>query len=244
MSNLIEFTFEGNDVRVVDVNGEPHFVGKDVALALGYSDTSQAIRNHCKGSVEMTAPSGGGNQKMRVIPERDVYRLIMRSKLESAERFEEWVVGEVLPSIRKHGGYIAGQDDMSGDELLAKAVLHAQSVIAEKNKLLEEKSMRISEMEPKEHFYETVTQTTSTYRMDQVAKNINVKGMGRNKLYAYLRSKGIFQPNSTTPYQRYVNQGYFKIVTTYRNGMAFPSTVAFQKGIDYIIKLLRADGYI
>lgn len=100
------FNFEGFSVRTVtDENGEPWFVGKDVAEALGYSNPQKAIRDHCKGVNETFIPSARGSQMTNIIPERDVYRLIMRSKLPSAERFEEWVVGEVLPSIRKHGIY-------------------------------------------------------------------------------------------------------------------------------------------
>lgn len=90
---------------MVDRDGEPWFVARDVATVLGYSDVSQAVRMHCKGVVESTIPTAGGNQKAKIIPERDVYRLIMRSKLPAAERFEEWVVGEVLPTIRKRGVY-------------------------------------------------------------------------------------------------------------------------------------------
>lgn len=94
-------------------DGEPWFVAKDVALVLGYSNPNKAIQDHCKSpkliknndSLGLKVPPRGLN----IIPERDVYRLIMKSKLPQAERFEEWVVGEVLPSIRKHGGYLTPQ---------------------------------------------------------------------------------------------------------------------------------------
>ena len=111
------FQFDGAKVRVVVKDGEPWFVAKDVAEVLGYSDTSKVVRAHCKNpvqvvGVESTHPGNGGKGGMRaatqitIIPESDVYRLIMRSKLPSAERFEEWVVAEVLPTIRKHGVYM------------------------------------------------------------------------------------------------------------------------------------------
>lgn len=77
-----------------------------MAEKLGYVDTTQAIRKHCKGGVETTLPTAGGMQTMKVIPESDVYRLVMRSKLEEAEKFQDWVVEEVLPSIRKRGMYV------------------------------------------------------------------------------------------------------------------------------------------
>ncbi|NKD44999.1 BRO family protein [Haematospirillum jordaniae] len=115
MGNIIPFSFEGHSVRtIVDENGEPWFVAKDVATLLGYSNTRKAVRDHCKGARdigsasalegERNVPLPLGPQTI-IIPERDVYRLIMRSRLPAAERFEEWVVGEVLPSIRKTGSY-------------------------------------------------------------------------------------------------------------------------------------------
>ena len=89
--------------------GEPWFVAKDVALVLGYSNPQKAIRTHCKGVNETDTPTAKGLQTVKIIPERDLYRLIMRFRLPQAERFEEWVVGEVPPSIRKHGVYLTPQ---------------------------------------------------------------------------------------------------------------------------------------
>lgn len=88
------FNFRGTSIRVItDERGEPWFVGKDVALLLEYADTDYAIRAHCKGAEELPVPTAGGVQQMKVIPERDLYRLVMRSKMPAAEAFEEWVVG-------------------------------------------------------------------------------------------------------------------------------------------------------
>ncbi|MBR8217735.1 MULTISPECIES: BRO-N domain-containing protein [Burkholderia] len=92
---------------MVTVDGEPLFVARDVASVLGYADTDYAIRAHCKGAQTYAGDSSGQVRHFKIIPERDVYRLVMRSKLPSAGRFEEWVVGEVLPSIRKTGTYVA-----------------------------------------------------------------------------------------------------------------------------------------
>ena len=98
---------EFGKVRMMVINNEPYFVGKDVAEMLGYTNTNKALSDHCKGVTKCYIPHPQGNSTLEVniIPERDVYRLIMRSKLPSAERFEEWVVGEVLPAIRKTGSY-------------------------------------------------------------------------------------------------------------------------------------------
>jgi prophage antirepressor-like protein len=108
-NNVVPFTFEptGTSVRALEIDGEPWFVARDVAETLGYAKPENAIAAHCKGVTETVTPSAGGPQRTKIIPERDVYRLIMRSKLPAAERFEDWVVGEVLPTIRKTGGYTA-----------------------------------------------------------------------------------------------------------------------------------------
>ncbi len=100
MNDVVQFSFEGSGVRVIERDGEPWFVAKDVAALLGYAKPRNAVAEHCKGGIVLGLPSAGGMQATTIIPERDVYRLIMRSKLPAAERFEEWVVGEVLPSIR------------------------------------------------------------------------------------------------------------------------------------------------
>lgn len=100
------YRFDDERVRVVlGEDGEPWFVAADICDVLGYANPRAAIAAHCKGVAKRDIRTRGGKQFFSVLPERDVYRLIMRSKLPAAERFEEWVVGEVLPSIRKTGGY-------------------------------------------------------------------------------------------------------------------------------------------
>jgi len=119
---LIPFGFRGIDIRVItDDQGEPWFVAKDVADLLEYSNPHEAVRTHCKGVREILIPSSGGEQMTKVMPERDVYRLIMRSKMPAAEAFEEWVVGDVLPTIRKTGSY--SKSLSPAEQLLANAQL-------------------------------------------------------------------------------------------------------------------------
>lgn len=120
MNPLVKFDFNGADVRVItDGNGEAWFIARDVAELLDYVDTDQAIRTHCKGAQSCPVEITGQVRHVKVIPERDVYRLVMRSRLPAAEAFEEWVVGEVLPTIRKTGSY---QRPMTpGEKLLAQA---------------------------------------------------------------------------------------------------------------------------
>lgn len=112
MSSVKNFAFDDALVRVIDRDGDPWFVAKDVAGILGYSKPRNAVSAHCKGALKWGVPTQGGDQEIIIIPERDVYRLIMRSRLPAAERFEEWVVGEVLPSIRRTGSYDFGEGSL------------------------------------------------------------------------------------------------------------------------------------
>lgn len=96
---------EFGDIRTVEIDGKPYFVGTDVAKALGYSNPRKAIIDHCKGVTKRDTPTSSGIQSMSYINEGDLYRLIMKSKLPSAEKFEAWVMDEVLPTIRKTGSY-------------------------------------------------------------------------------------------------------------------------------------------
>jgi prophage antirepressor-like protein len=104
-SALIPFTFEKQTVRIVDEDGKPWFVAADVARVLGYKNPQDAVRRHCKGVRETRTPSIGGDQITLVIPEGDVYRLMIRSKLPEAQRFERWLMDEVLPQLRQTGSY-------------------------------------------------------------------------------------------------------------------------------------------
>jgi prophage antirepressor-like protein len=107
MTQLQLFTNEEfGEIRGIAINGKPYFVANDVASILGYARPRKAISDHCKGVLKWDVPTKGGKQLVSVIPEGDVYRLIIKSKLPSAQKFEEWVMDEVLPEIRKTGGYI------------------------------------------------------------------------------------------------------------------------------------------
>lgn len=146
--SLIPFNFSGAEIRVItDAQGEPWFVAKDVADLLEYSNPHEAVRTHCKGVREILIPSAGGDQMTKVMPERDVYRLIMRSKMPAAEAFEEWVVGEVLPSIRKTGSY--QQPVTPGEQLLAQAqaVINVERQQAEQQVALARIETRVANVE-------------------------------------------------------------------------------------------------
>ena len=124
MENAIQnYSFESSNVRIIVEDGEPLFCASDVCKTLGYSNARDAMRVHCaeKGVVKRDTPTSGGVQAMAYIDERNLYRLIMRSKLPSAEKFQDWVCGEVLPSIRKTGKY-ATQEQFAIPQTLPEAL--------------------------------------------------------------------------------------------------------------------------
>lgn len=125
-------------IRTVESDGKILFCGSDVAKALGYARPNEAVAKHCKGTLKRSTLTAGGAQEMLFIPEGDVYRLIVRSKLPSAERFEKWVFDEVLPSIRKTGAYNVGQE-LTDEEKMAQGLIVANAIL---QRQLEKKAMK------------------------------------------------------------------------------------------------------
>lgn len=210
MNELTIFNSEEfGQIRTVTINGEPYFVGKDVAESLGYERTADAIRQHVdkedKGVGEIPTP--GGKQKMTIINESGLYALIFGSKLESAKRFKHWVTSEVLPSIRTNGGYILNQDKLSDEELLSKALLVADRVIKSKEEKLKAQEKQLQKQEPLVTFALSVSKTDTLISITDYA---NLLSVGRNKLFKFLRSNKILKSNNL-PYQKYLNQGYFEV---------------------------------
>lgn len=207
---------EFGQIRTAEINGKPYFVASDVATALGYATPRDAIARHCKGVVKRDTPTSGGTQELSYINEGDVYRLIMRSKLPAAEKFESWVMDEVLPSIRKNGGYIAGQETLSDEELLSKALMVAKKKIEEKNQLIAMQDSRIQEMRPKEIFADAVSASHTSILIGDLAKLICQNGyqIGQKRLFEWLReNKFLIKSGSSRnmPMQRYIEQGLFEI---------------------------------
>lgn len=125
------------EVRTVDIDGKIYFVAKDVAKALGYKDTDDAIRKHCKHPITKPGVLPGKGRPLKLIAEGDVYRLIVRSKLPTAEKFEIWVFDEVLPQIRATGGYIPVNEDDDEKTIMAKALQIMERTIKEKDTIIE-----------------------------------------------------------------------------------------------------------
>lgn len=215
MSNLALFNFEGANVRVVDMNGEPWFVGKDVADILGYANTSKAIATHCKAVDTCPTEMGGQVRHVQIIPERDVYRLVMRSKLPAAEQFEEWVVGTVLPSVRKHGGYIANQEALTPEQIMANGLKAAESIIAEKQQMIERQEVQILEFKPKAEALDRIATADGSLCITNAAKDLQVRP---KDLFSYLsRNKWIYKrtgSSSWTAYQDKIQQGLLEHKTT------------------------------
>ncbi|MER2108222.1 MAG: phage antirepressor KilAC domain-containing protein [Solibacillus sp.] len=201
---------EFGQIRTTEINGQPYFMASDVAGALGYAKPNNAIAAHCKSALKRGIATKQGNMTEAVfIPESDVYRLVIKSKLPGAERFEAWIMEEVLPSIRKTGGYIAGQETMSDSELIAKALIVAQRQIEERNK-------QIAQMQPKALFADAVAASHSSILIGDLAKLICQNGVeiGQKRLFAWMRDNGYLikaGESRNMPMQRYVEQGLFEI---------------------------------
>lgn len=203
---------EFGDVRTVTINGDPWFVGKDVAAALGFTNPRDAISTHVfdedKG-VE-SIDTLGGKQKMTVINEPGLYALVFGSRLKSAQRFKHWVTSEVLPAIRRTGGY--QMPAPQGKELLALAVLEAQ-------KTIEAQNTEIERMKPKAIFADAVSASTSSILIGDLAKLLRQNGVdtGQKRLFEQLRNEGYLMKTGSSrnmPTQRYVADGLFQIKET------------------------------
>ena len=222
-------------VRTITKDGKTYFVGNDVAKALGYSETAKAIRTHCKGVSEMDIPTNGGVQTMKMITEGDIYRLVIKSQLPQAEKFESWVFDNVLPSIRNNGGYIANQEQMTPEQIVANALIVAQNIISQKDR-------QIEEMKPKAEFFDTVADSKTAISMNEVAKVLNIKGYGRNNLFEFLRENKVLD-RWNVPYQRYVDNGWFRVIEQHyqKNGepIVTTKTLVYQKGVDGIRKMIE-----
>ena len=175
------------EIRTIEKDGEPWFVGRDVAEALGYAKAQNAIAVHVDDEDKGTAPIQGTAYETRatIINESGLYALIFGSKLPSAKPFKHWVTSEVLPSIRKTGGYIAGQEDMSDADLMAKALLVAQRQIAQRDK-------QLAEMQPKALFADSVCASSTSILIGELAKILKQSGVntGQQRLFAWMRDNG------------------------------------------------------
>lgn len=237
MGNQIQ-TFT-NDVfgtiRTITTDGQILFCGKDVATALGYSNTKDALTRHCKGvGKHYPLETAGGLQQVRFITEGDLYRLIISSKLPAALKFEAWVFDEVLPTIRRHGMY-AYDELLADDEFLEHAIA---TLRAERAKRLAAEQALL-EAAPKVSYYDLVLQSDSLLTTTAIAKDY---GLSAKKLNRILREEGIQfrQSGRWFLYAKYAEQGYTQSKThEYGEGQTRTHMYWTQKGRLFIYDLLK-----
>ncbi|MDT2419472.1 phage antirepressor [Enterococcus avium] len=238
------FNFEQNEVRTFVENEVPYFVANDVAKTLGYKNPSKATNDHCKKAIETWGnDSLGRRQKFKIIPESDVYRLIIKSNLPSAEKFESWVMEEVLPQIRKHGMYAT-------DELLDNPDL----LIEVATKLKEERTLRliaeqrVNELQPKADYYDRILNNKGLVTVSTIAKNYGMSAVSFNKL---LHELGIQFNQSGTwlLYSKFQDKGYTHIEPfDYEDKNGNPQVKTrmkwTQKGHIFLYETLKKNNYL
>ena len=226
MNDLMVFNnVEFGEIRVVNINNEPYFIGKDVAGALQYKNTRDALIKHVddEDKADVVVYDGRQNRKMVAINESGVYSLIFGSKLESAKKFKRWVTSEVLVQIRQTGGYIPVKETDSDEEILAKALLIA-------NRTLEKKDKLISEMTPKANWFDEFINSNGLYSSTQVAKMLGYKSA--QELNKKLNEMKIIykQNKSWVPYSD-VDTTWFKLLVGAKNEHNYSSLKFTPKGI-------------
>ena len=241
---------EFGDVRTIMIEGKPYFCAKDVAGALGYAKPRNAVATHCKGALKRGVLTEGGNQEMTFIPEGDIYRLIIRSKLPSAEKFESWVMDEVLPQLRQTGSYSMTKQDsyMIEDPIeRAKRWIEEQEekkmLEKENKKLLQDTKIQqqvIGELQPKADYTDIILKSNSSMNVSQIAKDY---GMSAKKLNSILHDLGVqYKSNGQwLLYSNFHDKGYTKSETgTYDNGnQTYVHTKWTQKGRLFLYELLK-----
>ena len=243
------FNFEQNEARTVLANDEPYFVGKDVATALGFKDSNNALKQHVENEDKIigcqnTTPSFkdklGRNQYPTLINESGVYDLIFGSNLPSAKKFKRWVTSEVLPAIRKHGIYAT-------DELLNNPDL----LIGVATKLKEERALRlvaeqrVNELQPKAEYYDNILKNKSLMTISIIAKNY---GMSATKMNNLLHDLGVQyrQGNAWLLYRKHQDKGYThtEMIPVQGSENLKPSTKWTQQGHIFIYQLLKDNGIL
>ncbi|EOH1653538.1 phage antirepressor [Enterococcus hirae] len=243
------FNFEQNEVRTILVNDEPYFVGKDIAEVLGYTNTAKAIRDHVDEEDKLgeRIVLSGQIREVIIINESGLYSLILKSKLSNAKKFKRWVTSEVLPSIRKHGGYLT-------PEKVEEALLNPDTIIQLATKLKEERTGRliaeqkIAEYEPKISYLDSILSSTDSVTISQIAADYGMSPQQMNKL---LHKLGIQKKvgNQWLLCKKHMRQGYTKSHTTEIPKSAGGTKVVMntkwtQKGRLFIYESLKKEGYI
>lgn len=236
------------EVRGLNIDGKPYAVANDIAKTLGYTNPSKATNDHCKKSKMVWGnDSLGRRQQFKVIPEGDIYRLIIKSKLPQAQDFECWVMDEVLPQIRQTGGYIPVSQEDDEKLILVKALMITKRTIEQKEQLLQQANKTIEKQKPLVNAYKQFLDTGDNMDFATLGKHL---GIGRNKLMAQLRERKVLMTDECTvmgvkktgdkhnqPYQKYVDKGFFVVRhKQLKTGQYKPVTLVTPLGATAIVK--------
>ncbi len=210
--------FENNEfgkIRVEVINKEPYFVAKDVCDILELTNITESLKRIDGDELSTTEviDSIGRTQKTYIVNESGLYNLIFQSRKENAKKFKKWVTSEVLPSIRKNGGYIAGQETLTDEQLLSKALMVAQNKIQEKDRQLEQQRHKVL-------FADSVTASKKSILIREMSKYLSQNGIdiGEKRLFELLRFKGYlinkYGADYNTPTQKAMDLGIFEVKKT------------------------------
>lgn len=238
MSSLITFeNMEFGKLTVMEKDGEFFFIGKEVAEKLGYANTRDALVRHVDidDKADVVFHDGRQRRNMVSINESGLYALILSSKLPQAKEFKRWVTTEVLPSIRKNGGYLKSQENMSNEEILANAVLLANHLIAEKEKIIED-------LEPKAKYFDELVDNNLLTNFRNTAKELHIP---QKVFIQFLIDKELIyrdKKNRLLPYARN-NKGYFEVKEWCKEGSEAVGIQTFvtPKGRSYLLLLIGGE---
>ena len=251
MNDLMLFRYAQNDVRVVMCDGEPFWVAKDVCSVFGdtnYRRSVARLDEDERGVSQMHTP--GGPQEMTVVNEAGLYSLLfymqpqkanmaeeqIQQRIESLTKFRRWVTHEVLPAIRKTGSYSID---------IPRTYAEALRLAADQAEEIERQQKALAEAKPKVEFFDAVASSKDAIQIGHAAKVLNC-GIGRNRLFAFLREQGVLMADNT-PFQAQIDRGHFRTIEqrwTTPDGETRISikTLVYQRGLDYIRKLMAATG--
>ena len=231
------------EIRTVEENGKVLFCGNDVAKALGYKRPADAITAHCKGSVIYRILTDGGEQNVKFITEGDIYRLAAKSKLPGADEFERWIFDEVLPMIRKTGGYV-NNDDLFINTYLSNEDDSVKQLFKVTLKVLRNQNQQLMEQKPKVGFAGCIGSSKDLLTIGEFSRLVDDENIpvGRNRLFKWMRDKGYLRQNNE-PYQQYIDSGYFKVKEGAKQNQygskLFTVTLITGKGQIYFAEKLR-----
>ena len=236
---------EFGEIRVIEYEGEEWLFAKDVAEIMDYRDGYTMCRmldDDEKTTTRLKCTDSNYSRDITLINESGLFHASLKSTKPQAKRFRKWVTVEVLPSIRKSGGYIIEKVDESPEELMARALKVANETIEREKRKRRKIEVENKLLKPKAEFYDTVANSKDAIEMSKVSKIIEFPGYGRNNLFKFLRNKGVLR-NNNIPYQKYIERGYFNVIEKpymkkCNSVGLYLKTMVRQKGIEFIRNLL------